>query len=90
MRPKFKYNDLKNLHLNKQDTGEWEKENDIEKDWMTPERIPIKSVYTKDDLEGMEHLNYAAGIASFFARAIFRNVCNASMDNQAICRIFNC
>jgi methylmalonyl-CoA mutase len=32
---------------------------------MTPELIPVKSVYTKDDLEGLEHLNYAAGIAPF-------------------------
>ncbi|MDR1516613.1 MAG: methylmalonyl-CoA mutase, partial [Dysgonamonadaceae bacterium] len=27
--------------------------------------IPVKSVYTKEDLEGMEHLNYAAGIPPF-------------------------
>lgn len=36
-----------------------------QEDWMTPEQIPVKSVYTKADLEGMEHLNYAAGIAPF-------------------------
>jgi methylmalonyl-CoA mutase len=36
-----------------------------EKDWMTPELIAVKGVYTKEDLEGMEHLNYAAGIAPF-------------------------
>ena len=30
---------------------------------MTPEQIPVKPVYGKCDLEGMEHLNYAAGIA---------------------------
>ena len=33
--------------------------------WTTPEHIPVKPVYTKDDLEGMEHLNYAAGISPF-------------------------
>ena len=33
--------------------------------WMTPELIPVKGVYTKEDLEGMEHLNYAAGIPPF-------------------------
>lgn len=33
--------------------------------WMTPELIPVKGVYTKADLEGMEHLNYAAGKAPF-------------------------
>ena len=31
--------------------------------WSTPEKIDVKPVYTKEDLEGMEHLNYAAGIA---------------------------
>ena len=25
---------------------------DIAKDWMTPEQIPVKPVYTKEDLEG--------------------------------------
>ena len=33
--------------------------------WMTPELIPVKGVYTKADLEGMEHLSYAAGKAPF-------------------------
>jgi len=33
--------------------------------WMTPELIPVKPVYTKEDLEGMEHLGYAAGVAPF-------------------------
>ena len=65
MRPKFTYSDLKNLPVPGKDTLEWEKENDIKKDWITPERIPIKSVYTKEDLAGMEHLNYAAGLPPF-------------------------
>ena len=33
--------------------------------WLTAERIPVKGAYTAQDLEGMEHLNYAAGIAPF-------------------------
>lgn len=33
--------------------------------WMTSEQIPVKGVYTASDLEGMEHLSYAAGIAPF-------------------------
>ena len=33
--------------------------------WMTPEHIAVKGTYTASDLEGMEHLNYAAGIAPF-------------------------
>ncbi|MEI8114741.1 MAG: methylmalonyl-CoA mutase [Bacteroidia bacterium] len=37
----------------------------MEKNWITPEQIPVKPVYTKEDLEGMEHLNYAAGVAPY-------------------------
>ncbi len=33
--------------------------------WLTPELIPVKPVYTKEDLEGMEHMEYAAGIAPY-------------------------
>ena len=34
-------------------------------DWLTPELIPVKPIYTKDDLEGLEHLNYVSGIPPF-------------------------
>jgi methylmalonyl-CoA mutase len=33
--------------------------------WMTPEQIGVKKIYNAEDLEGMEHLNYAAGIPPF-------------------------
>ncbi|GAT62656.1 methylmalonyl-CoA mutase [Paludibacter jiangxiensis] len=33
--------------------------------WLTPEQIPVKPIYTKEDLEGLEHLHYAAGVAPF-------------------------
>jgi methylmalonyl-CoA mutase len=33
--------------------------------WLTNERIKVKPVYTADDLTGMEHLNYAAGLPPF-------------------------
>ncbi len=36
-----------------------------ESNWLTPEQIPVKPYYTKEDLEGMEHLNYAAGIPPY-------------------------
>lgn len=35
------------------------------KPWHTAEQIDVKGVYTPEDLEGMEHLNYAAGIAPY-------------------------
>ncbi|MEA4984674.1 Methylmalonyl-CoA mutase large subunit [bioreactor metagenome] len=36
-----------------------------ESNWLTPELIPVKPFYLKDDLEGMEHLNYAAGLPPY-------------------------
>ncbi|NLD22364.1 MAG: methylmalonyl-CoA mutase [Bacteroidales bacterium] len=33
--------------------------------WHTPEKIDVKAIYTAKDLEDMEHLNYAAGVAPF-------------------------
>ncbi len=33
--------------------------------WNTPEQIKVKSIYTEKDLEGMEHLGYAAGIPPY-------------------------
>jgi methylmalonyl-CoA mutase len=34
-------------------------------DWMTAEQINVKSLFTRDDLAGVEHLDYAAGIPPF-------------------------
>ena len=45
--------------------AEWQKANGIHADWKTPEHIEVKPVYTKEDLEGMEHLDYAAGIPPY-------------------------
>jgi methylmalonyl-CoA mutase len=44
---------------------EWQKENGITANWRTPEQIDIQPVYTKEDLEGMEHLDFAAGIPPY-------------------------
>src|SRR5450631_755349 len=35
------------------------------KEWLSPEHIAVKSFYTQEDLKGLEHLDYAAGIAPF-------------------------
>ena len=45
--------------------GEWEKANHIAKNWTTPELIPVKPAYTAEDLKGMEHLDYVAGIPPY-------------------------
>ena len=38
---------------------------DYKPDWETVEHINVKPAYTAEDLENMEHLNYAAGIAPY-------------------------
>jgi len=65
MKPNFHNINIKSKTGKLSDVNQWEKNNRIEKDWMIAERIPVKSVYTKDDLEELEHLNYAAGIPPF-------------------------
>ena len=34
-------------------------------DWQTNEQIPVKPIYTAEDLKGLDHLEYAAGVAPF-------------------------
>ena len=65
MRPDFSKIDFRATKENKESFAQWEKEHDIQKNWKTPEQIDVKPVYGQKDLEGMEHLNYAAGIAPF-------------------------
>ena len=64
MKPQFKYNDLNNF-LNSEKKFSESLDNRSVEEWMTPERIPVKTRYSKDDLKGMEHLDYAAGIPPF-------------------------
>ncbi len=33
--------------------------------WSTPERIDVKPLYSTEDLEGLEHLDFASGIPPF-------------------------
>ena len=65
IRPEFTRNDPDNLVFSNKDFSEWERSHHIVRDWLTAEGIPVKSVYGKKDLEGMEHLEYAAGIPPF-------------------------
>ncbi len=65
MRPDFSKVDFRAQSENKESFVQWEKENNIQKSWKTPEQIDVKPVYGKEDLAGMEHLNYAAGIAPY-------------------------
>ena len=65
MRPNFKNIDYKSAGFVAADAAEWAQANNIEASWKTPEHIDVKSVYTKEDLEGMEHLNYASGLPPY-------------------------
>ena len=65
MRPDFSKVDFRSVESTREGFADWEKENHIEKNWKTPEQIDVKPAYGKKDLAGMEHLNYAAGIAPF-------------------------
>jgi len=62
MKPNFKEININTVQPSKDCTCTCSCEQET---WLTPEQIPVKQVYTKNDLEGMEHLNYAAGVPPF-------------------------
>ena len=43
---------------------EWGAGSEVEK-WLSPEHIALKSLYGREDLAGLEHLDYAAGVPPF-------------------------
>ena len=90
MRPNFKNIDIKNAGFAATNAAEWAKANGIEANWKTPEHIEVKPVYTKEDLEGMEHLNYASGLPPYLRGPYKRHVRYASLDNPPVCRFLNC
>ena len=55
--------DFKNININAIPKSQIKA--DYQPDWETVEHINVKPAYTAEDLEGMEHLNYAAGIAPY-------------------------
>ena len=60
MKPNFKNIDIANDAFNVKHNPIAESET-----WLTPELIPVKPIYTKNDLEGLEHLEYVAGLPPF-------------------------
>ena len=58
MKPNFKNIDIKNITATNVAPT-------VESTWLTPELIPVKPFYTKEDIAGMEHLNYAAGLPPY-------------------------
>ncbi len=60
MRPNFK-----EIDINKVVTPAAAAPVEKGEEWLTAELIPVKPIYTKEDLEGLEHLDYAAGLPPF-------------------------
>ena len=65
MKPDFREINITNAPKSCCSAVESGRESGIENIWMTPELIPVKSVYTREDVKNLGHLNYAAGIAPF-------------------------
>ena len=65
MKPNFKDINIKATEKATANAAEWEKANHIAKNWTTPELIPVKPIYTAEDLKGMEHLDYVSGIPPY-------------------------
>ncbi len=58
MKPNFKDIDIKKINA----SGATPQAGEA---WETPEQIAVKPVYTKQDLESLEHLEYVAGLPPF-------------------------
>ena len=65
MKPNFQKINIKSTTGQKMTAREWELQNRKSEDWQTAEGIPVKPVYTADDLLGMEHLSYTAGLPPY-------------------------
>jgi methylmalonyl-CoA mutase len=57
--------DFDKINIKEHAAAKKTKEYSEEQLWDTAERIKVKPAYTKDDLKGIEHLNYAAGLAPY-------------------------
>ena len=55
--------DFKSIPLNCEETPN--QELPVHGCWLSPEHIPVKSVYSPEDLSDLEHLEYAAGIPPY-------------------------
>ncbi len=87
MKPNFKDIDIF-AGFHPQNGKEWQKDN-ITADWNTPEHINVQPVYTQEDLEGMEHLDFAAGIPRI-PRPVQHDVPVPSVDYPPIRRFLHC
>ncbi|MDQ1332233.1 MAG: Methylmalonyl-CoA mutase small subunit, partial [Bacteroidota bacterium] len=65
VRPEFRSDELNKLPFKKSDYYKVSGSDSDKNEWITAEKISVKSVYCKADIAGMEHLNYAAGIPPY-------------------------
>jgi len=65
MRPDFSNIDYRSKNNFGNNFRDWEQQLGITKDWNTAEQIPVKPVYGESDLDGLKHLEYAAGLPPF-------------------------
>jgi len=57
--------DFKNIDIRGGQTKSAASQPSAQSEWITNEQIAVKPVYTRADLAGMEHLEYAAGLPPF-------------------------
>ena len=60
MRPNYK-----TISINTPFTLSEKKTTPEEAKWITPEQIPVKSVYTHEDVDDLEHLDYVSGLPPY-------------------------
>jgi methylmalonyl-CoA mutase len=65
MKPDFKKISIRDLFFKPENESQKSVPYTAYGSWMTAEQIAVKPAFTKDDLEKMEHLSYAAGIPPF-------------------------
>jgi methylmalonyl-CoA mutase len=65
MHPDFRNIDFRKKREKETSSSEWERANNISENWITLEQIPVKPAYNRDDLNGLKHLDYAAGVPPF-------------------------
>jgi methylmalonyl-CoA mutase len=65
MKPDFQNINFREFPKSKVSRKEMKGDQELYNKWISPEQIPLKPVYTKEDLEELEHLQYAAGIPPY-------------------------
>ncbi len=65
MKPNFHKINIKEFRRSTMSSKELKKDYQEKEEWLSPEQIPVKPVFTREDLEKIEHLHYAAGIPPF-------------------------